>query len=280
MQRQIFGSILVVLSTIGSSLQAQQCSRPAQPEVAGEKLRILQKRAAYAAFLADECGFENEVQKRFGTLVKTAFSDSSEEQQRNIDEFRTRKKTFASDAGFLGVKKRCLLETGKTKAFVNDAADDISGYTESIGSMRRKYTEKLEEWNVCVARQKAAEEAARAQAIAAETAAKAVADAEAYKRSEEYARKKAAQDVEATFRGSLMESGTFVLRLRNGSSQTAEFQLRCYQNNGNYKNFPIALAPGGTTEIGFLEGWTGNFVSGEYCEANHKGEGLWKVTKK
>ncbi len=259
---------------------AQSCSRPPEPEVAGEKYRALQKRAAYAAFLAEECGFDNEVAKRYQAMARLAFESSTEAQQKSVDEFRSRKRAFAEEAGFLGVKKRCLIETGKTRAFVNDAADDISSYSDLIASSRKRYSEKMEEWNVCLARQRAAEEAARAQQEAANAAARAQQEAEAYRRSEEYARKKAVEDIEAGFRGSLMESGTFVLRLRNVSNQTADFQLRCYQNNGNYKTFPIALPAGGTQEIGFLEGWPGNFVSGEYCNAIYKGDVLWKVTKK
>ena len=272
-------ALLIAAAISGQSL-AQSCSRPAEPDVSGEKYRALQKRAAYAAFLAEECGFDNEVSKRYQSLVRMAFESSSEAQQKSLEEFRARKRQFATDASFVGVKKRCLIDTGKTRSFVNDVADDISGYADTITSTRKRYSEKMEEWNLCLARQRAAEEAAKAQQEAANAAARAQQEAEAYRRSEEYARKKAVEDMEAGFRGSLMESGTFVLRLRNVSNQTADFQLRCYQNNGNSKTFPIALAAGGTQEIGFLEGWSGNFVSGEYCNAIYKGDVLWKVTKK
>jgi hypothetical protein len=246
-----------------------ECLRPSQPDIAGEQYKALQKRAAYAAFLADECGFENDIQKKYSSLVKMAFDDSVETQQRNISDFKSRKKEFSDDASFLGVKKRCIIETRKTRALVTEVSDDISDYMDVIASMRRKYHEKMDEWSSCQIRQQAAEEAA-----------KAAADEEAYKRSEEYARKKAVEDVEAGFRGSLMDEGTAVLTLRNASNQTADFQLRCYQTNGHYKTFLIALSPGNSTEIGFLEGWPGNFVSGEYCEALYRGESLWKITKR
>lgn len=248
---------------------AQQCQRPSPPDIAGDRYKALQKRAAYAAFLADECGFDNDVQKKYTSLVKLTFDDSIESQQKNMDDFKSKKKQFSEGANFIGIKKRCIFETGKTRAFVNEAADDVSGYIDSVSSMRRKHIENMEVWNSCLARQKAAEDAA-----------KAVADAEAYKRSEEYARKKAVNDVEAGFRGSFSKEGTYVLSLRNVSNQTADFQLRCYQNNGNYKTFPIALSPGASTEIGFLEGWPGNFVPGEYCQALYRGDSLWKITKK
>jgi len=237
---------------------AQSCARPPEPEVAGERYRALQKRAAYAAFLAEECGFDNEVAKRYQAMARLAFEDSSEAQQKSVDEFRSRKRAFAEDASFLGVKRRCLISTGKTRAFVNDVANDISAYSDFIVSSRKRYSERMEEWNVCLARE----------------------EAEAYRRSEEYARKKAVEDIEAAFRSSLMQSGTFVLTLRNVSNRTADFQLRCYQNDGKYKTFQIAIPAGGTQEIGFLEGWPGNFVPGEYCNAIYKDEVLWKVKKK
>ncbi|MFQ1802958.1 hypothetical protein ACK36F_11095 [Aeromonas veronii] len=270
---------LAIASAISGQSLAQSCSRPSEPDIS-ENYRALQKRASYAAFLAEECGFDNEVSKRYQSMIRMAFELSPEAQQKALEEFRARKRQFATDASFIGIKKRCLIDTGKTRAFVNDAADDVSSYEDTITSTRKRYSEKLEEWNVCLARQRAAEEAARAKLEAANAAARAQQEAEAYRRSEEYARKKAVEDIEAGFRGSLMESGTFILRLRNVSNQTADFQLRCFQNNGNYKTFPIALPPGGTQEIGFLEGWPGNFVSGEYCNAIYEGEALWKVTKK
>lgn len=273
-------TIGIICILIGNASVAQQCTRPSQPDIGGDKFKALQKRASYASFLADECGFENEVQRKYGALLKIAGDDSPEIQQKGMEDFRAKKRQFSEGANFLSVKKRCILETGKTKAFVNEAADDVSSYMDSIAAMRRKYAEKMDDWNVCLARQKAAEEAAQAQAFAAAKATRAQTDAEAYKRSEEYARKKSVEDVEVSFRGSLMESGTYVLRLRNISNQTADFQLRCYQNNGNSKTFPIALSAGNTAEIGFLEGWHGNFVSGEYCQGLYKGDSLWKVTKK
>lgn len=240
---------------------AQQCQRPSAPDIGGDRYKALQKRAAYAAFMSDECGFESDVQKKYYSLVKLAFDDSIENQQRNMDDFKSRKKQFSDGASFIGVKKRCLLEKGKTRSLVNEAGDDISNYMDTVISLRQRHSEEMADWNNCVAKQKAA------------------ADAEAYRQSEEFARKKAVEDIEAGFRGSFAKEGTYVLQLRNVSGQTADFQLRCYQTNGNYKTFPIALSPGGSTEIGYLEGWPGNFVSGEYCQGVYKGEALWRVTK-
>lgn len=260
--------IFLLTALLAETAYGQQCVRPTQPDVTGEKFRALQKRAAYAAFLSDACGFENDVQRRFSTLVKLAYEDSTESQQRALDEFRARKKVFADDASMPGKIKRCTFETAKTRSLTNDVAEDISIYADSINQLRKTYLDKKEEWNSCVERQRAAE-----------LLAKQIADAEAYRNSEDYARKKSVEDIQVGFRASFSESGTYVLVLRNPSNQTADFQLICYTNSGASKAFPIALTPGASTEIGFLEGWTGNFVAGEYCRAAYKGEFLWRVTK-
>lgn len=148
---QLFALAVFLGPSVATS---QSCTRPTQPEIAGETFRALQKRAAYAAFLADECGFENEVQKRYNALVRSSLVDSPEAQKKWLDEFRARKSAFASDASYIAVKKRCILDTGKTKALVNDAADDVSAFGDSQGLARKRYTEKMDEWNACLARQK------------------------------------------------------------------------------------------------------------------------------
>ncbi len=96
-------------------------------------------------------------------------------------------------------------------------------------------------------------------------------------RSEIYARRKAAVDCEAGFRRSLSKEGTYVLVLRNVSGQTADFKLRCYTTSGSSKAFNIAISPGESYELGYLEGWSGNFVSGEYAEAYFNDEKIWTV---
>ena len=92
-------------------------------------------------------------------------------------------------------------------------------------------------------------------------------------------RRKAVQDLEAGFRTSLAIENSAVMQLRNPSGSRADFQLRCHQTNGNYRTFAISVASGETKEIGFLEGWEGNFVSGEYCTAQYDGQALWRVRR-
>ena len=100
-----------------------------------------------------------------------------------------------------------------------------------------------------------------------------------YLQSEEFARKNAAIEVNAGFRPSLSKEGTYVLVMRNPSSRTSDFQLKCFQTNGNSKIFQIAIPSGQSQELGFLEGWPGNFVRGEYCLAYYNGEQIWKIER-
>ncbi len=92
-------------------------------------------------------------------------------------------------------------------------------------------------------------------------------------------RRKAVEDLEAGFRPSFAIENTAVLQLRNPSGVTADFQLRCYTVGGNQRTFAIALVPGQVKEIGFIEGWDGNFVRGEYCTAHYDGQTLWRVRR-
>jgi hypothetical protein len=95
--------------------------------------------------------------------------------------------------------------------------------------------------------------------------------------SEDYARRKAIEDLEVRWRKSFMEENTWVLNLTNVSNRTADFVLQCYQTNGNHKSFRMAITPGQTKKLGFLKGWQGNFVTGEYCKAVFNDETLWTI---
>jgi hypothetical protein len=101
----------------------------------------------------------------------------------------------------------------------------------------------------------------------------------ALRKAETDQRRKAVEDLEAGFRTSFAIENTAVLQLRNPSGVTADFQLRCYTVGGNQRTFAIALVPGQVKEIGFLEGWDGNFVRGEYCTAQYEGQSLWRVRR-
>jgi len=140
---------------------AETCQRPSPPpDVAGEHYKALQKDAAYAAFMTDECGFASDVQRKYGALVKTIFDDSAEAQQQGMDEFNDRKKQLSNEIGYLSLKKSCLWDTGKTRAIVNKASDDISSYMDDVAAIRKKQQEKINNWNDCLARERAAQQAA------------------------------------------------------------------------------------------------------------------------
>jgi hypothetical protein len=91
------------------------------------------------------------------------------------------------------------------------------------------------------------------------------------------AARRAVQEVERSWRNAAVGDNRYVLRLRNGNPVGAQFQLRCYQVNGSYRSFPLRLAPAESTEIGWWQGWQGNFVVGEYCNAMFNEEMLWTV---
>jgi len=79
-------------------------------------------------------------------------------------------------------------------------------------------------------------------------------------------------------RNSLMYSGTKVLTLRNVKSYAVSFDLRCYKRNGFSKTLRVNVPAWGRAEVGFVQGWSGNFVSGERCEAHHDGDVVWTYT--
>lgn len=249
------------------ALAARTCYEPQRPDLGGEKLRALGKRAAYASFLSDECGFASDIHKKYANLLKSLYPDNTSGQQQYLDDFRSKKRTFAQDANFLAVKKRCLIDTGKTRAFVNEASDDVTSFADSAASSVREFEKKRSEYGECQAR--------RESELVSERQVEAQAE---YERSEDSARKKAVQDLEKGFRESLLDSkkGTYVLRLRNPSNRTAEFQLKCCVADGNRcKTFNMVIPTNDSTELGFMEGWPGNFVSGERCYAYYRGQEIW-----
>ena len=138
---------------------AETCQQPSpQPDVAGTRYKALQKNAAYAVFMADECGFDNDIQKKYNALVKTIFDDQ-EDQRQGMEEFKSKKHKFSDEAGFLSIKKSCYLDTGKTRALVNEASDDISSYMDEIITIRQKYQKEVSDWNNCQAQERAAQKA-------------------------------------------------------------------------------------------------------------------------
>jgi hypothetical protein len=78
-------------------------------------------------------------------------------------------------------------------------------------------------------------------------------------------------------RNSLIGDGTKVLVLRNPTPYPASFDLRCHtRNDVSQKTFSVIIPAGGEKNIGFLQGWCGNFKAGERCEAYVDGERMWQ----
>jgi uncharacterized membrane protein len=92
------------------------------------------------------------------------------------------------------------------------------------------------------------------------------------------AARKAVEAVRVRMRRSLLDQNTQVMTLRNVHPYYISFDLRCYKRSGQSTLLPISIEGSKTTEVGFVQGWTGNFVSGERCEAYYDGEQLWSYT--
>ncbi len=88
--------------------------------------------------------------------------------------------------------------------------------------------------------------------------------------------RQAVLDLEGGMRPSMLDDGTQVLVLSNSQPFRVDFDLRCYtRNDSTNKAMFVSVPARGEMEIGFLEGWSGNFVEGERCEAYFDGELLW-----
>jgi hypothetical protein len=95
-------------------------------------------------------------------------------------------------------------------------------------------------------------------------------DTSAARRLEQLERQRPLRDavaqLDVRWRRSRLESETRVLQLVNRMSYNVTFDLKCYRQDGASLVMPVTVNAGSTKEIGFLEGWTGNFRAGERCE--------------
>lgn len=90
--------------------------------------------------------------------------------------------------------------------------------------------------------------------------------------------REAIQSVKATSRPSLLDQSTEVLILRNPSRESVRFRLVCTSPQGREKSFTVSLDPYGSEELGFLQGWEGNFKPGDVCTAFDGETSVWRVT--
>lgn len=86
----------------------------------------------------------------------------------------------------------------------------------------------------------------------------------------------AIEKMEIKYRTSLMDAKTRVVILRNIDDTDVRFNLKCCTVNNSCKTIYVSVPAHQETEIGFLEGWDGNFVSGERIEAHYQDAKLWQ----
>jgi len=92
--------------------------------------------------------------------------------------------------------------------------------------------------------------------------------------------KDAISSIEVSTRGSFLKDykGTKVLNMYNTRDFTVSFSLKCCTVQNSCYTYHFEIEANGSRELGFIQGWTGNFLKGEYCMALHDNETLWKVT--
>lgn len=78
-------------------------------------------------------------------------------------------------------------------------------------------------------------------------------------------------------RPSLLEDGSVVLQLRNPARVLLNLSLDCRKPDGYRKELSVAIAPGAMEEVGFMEGWPGNFRVGHACTIEYDGVALNQV---
>jgi hypothetical protein len=88
------------------------------------------------------------------------------------------------------------------------------------------------------------------------------------------------QNLHAWFRNSVFDDGTMVLVIRNPSLTAVRVTIRCFATDDTYKTFVTVVPSHGTSEIGMMQGWPNNFVSGEWCQSYFGGEPVWYVKTK
>lgn len=243
------------------------CTEPEKVNFDIAKYDALIKRAAYASFLAEECHIVNDIDKLNESFHAYALSNGYV--SKSI--FREKRRFFKNDSNIWSVFKRCYLIKSETVAFIDEVESALKNAMRWTMESTGKYNQKNSEFKNCQA-QKNQEEIDKANESLRISLLS----------SDENARKQAVTNLRVGFRNSMNSdySGTAVLRLINNEPYTAEFRLRCYTTSGKYSDFNFVIPSGEEKELGYLQGWDGNFVSGEYCEAYYKNEFQWKITKR
>ena len=80
-----------------------------------------------------------------------------------------------------------------------------------------------------------------------------------------------------SWRTSLLDERSAVMQLHNAQPLAFGLTLKCFSPMGFSKTLEIAVPPSGIAEVGFLQGWPGNFIAGESCQAYDGNEAVWRV---
>jgi uncharacterized membrane protein len=84
-------------------------------------------------------------------------------------------------------------------------------------------------------------------------------------------------ELKVGWRQSALDDGSRVMQLHNARLNSVDVNLRCYTNSGESKVLGVNVPAKGMSEVGFVQGWPGNFVSGERCEAYSGSDVVWQV---
>ncbi|MGT3802780.1 hypothetical protein [Vibrio cholerae] len=138
-----------------TSASAFAYTEPERPVFDESIVTPLFKRAAYAAFIGDACSINHSIPDQIRKTAKIVYSDP-QKQQEQVSFFSSRKSHFASDASTIGILKRCNLESGKTRALVNDVGRELEDINQSYSSKLSAYQTAYSQWQQDVAREQEA----------------------------------------------------------------------------------------------------------------------------
>ena len=104
------------------------------------------KRAAYASFIAEKCGVENDIDVLNEQIFAKLKSDSMV--QNSI--FREKRKFFKNDSNFLSVFKRCYLVKSETVAFVAKVEESLKKYNHEYLVYSDKIHRLQSDYSACI----------------------------------------------------------------------------------------------------------------------------------
>ncbi|HEY4304500.1 MAG TPA: DUF1036 domain-containing protein [Gemmatimonadaceae bacterium] len=81
------------------------------------------------------------------------------------------------------------------------------------------------------------------------------------------------------WRKSVLDTTTQVMTLRSALSYDTTLHLRCHTRSNDYtRRLDVPVPASGYAEVGYVQGWAGNFVSGEWCDVLSNGETVSRLT--